>query len=106
MAGFTLTSFVEIDLPPDKEYAKSSLHFFITMSICINFITVAMVTFVTVWGGGKALRGQDGSMDYAVDEMNRVGCRRRRRCRPVHLPPTSAVLAARLQATVLLTRLP
>jgi hypothetical protein len=106
MAGFTLTSFVEIDLPPDKEYAKSSLHFFITMSICINFITVAMVTFVTVWGGGKALRGQDGSMDYAVDEMNRVGCRRRRRCRPVRLPPTSAVLAARLQATVLLTRLP
>ena len=29
-----------------------------------------MVVFVTVWGGGKALRGQDGSMDYAVDEMN------------------------------------
>ena len=60
MAGFTLTSFVEIDLPPDKEVAKASLHFFITLSICINFLTVAMVTFVTVWGGGKALRGQDG----------------------------------------------
>ena len=70
MAGFTLTSFVEIDLPPEKKWAKAMLHCFITLSICINFITVAMVTFVTVWGGGKALRGQDGSMDYAVDEMN------------------------------------
>ena len=29
-----------------------------------------MVTFVNVWGGGKALRGEDGSMDYAVDAMN------------------------------------
>ena len=70
MAGFTLTSFVEIDLPPEKQLAKATLHFFVATSICINFITVAMVTFVTVWGGGKALRGQDGSMDYAVDEMN------------------------------------
>merc|ERR1712118_614720 len=70
MAGFTLTSFVEIDLPPEKQFAKALLHFFVTLSICINFVTVAMVTFVTVWGGGKALRGRDGSMDYAVDEMN------------------------------------
>ena len=29
-----------------------------------------MVTFVTVWGGGFALRGRDGAMDFAVDEMN------------------------------------
>ena len=43
---------------------------FVTISICVNFICVAMVVFVTVWGGGKALRGQDGSMDFAVDEMN------------------------------------
>ena len=70
MAGFTLTSFVEIDLPPEKQIAKTLLHFFVTVSICINFVTVAMVTFVTVWGGGKALRGQDGSMDTAVDGMN------------------------------------
>jgi len=70
MAGFTLTSFVEIDLPPNKLWAKAMLHFFVTASICVNFVCVAMVTFVTVWGSGKALRGQDGSMDYAVDEMN------------------------------------
>ena len=70
MAGFTLTSFVEIDLPPEKHIPKAMLHGFVTLSICVNFICVAMVTFVTVWGGGKALRGQDGSMDYAVDEMN------------------------------------
>ena len=50
MAGFTLTSFVEIDLPPNKMVAKAMLHFFITMSICSNFLCVAMVTFVTVWG--------------------------------------------------------
>ena len=46
------------------------LHFFVTTSICVNFVCVAMVTFVTVWGGGKALRGEDGSMDFAVDAMN------------------------------------
>ena len=55
MAGFTLTSFVEIDLPPEKVIAKKALHFFVTTSICVNFLTVAMVTFVTVWGGGKAM---------------------------------------------------
>ena len=49
--------------------SQAMLHFFVTLSICINFVCVAMVTFVTVWGGGKALRGKDGSMDYAVDEM-------------------------------------
>lgn len=70
MAGFTLTSFVEIDLPQNRQYAKSLLHFFITSSICVNFVCVSMVTFVTVWGSGKALRGSDGSMDFAVDNMN------------------------------------
>jgi len=70
MAGFTLTSFVEIDLPPERAFAKSVLHFCITASICVNFLCVAMVMFVTVWGSGKALRGLDGSMDYAVDGMN------------------------------------
>jgi len=70
MAGFTLTSFVEIDLPPNRQTAKSFLHFFITTSICVNFLCVSMVTFVTVWGSGKALRGLDGSMDFAVDSMN------------------------------------
>jgi len=70
MAGFTLTSFVEIDLPPEKHVPKALLHMFVTLSICFNFICVAMVTFVTVWGGGKALRGMDGSMDTVVDGMN------------------------------------
>lgn len=70
MAGFTLTSFVEVDLPPGREFSKSLLHFFIVTSICVNFVCVAMVTFVTVWGSGKALRGLDGSLDYAVDAMN------------------------------------
>ena len=87
MAGFTLTSFVEIDLPPEKDWAKSMLHLFVATSICVNFVTVAMVTFVTVWGSGKALRGQDGSMDYAVDEMNHERTfivRARRAC--VHAP--------------------
>jgi len=71
MAGFTFTSFVEIDLPPEKHIAKLMLHFCVALSICVNFLCVAMVTFVTVFGSGKALRGQDGSMDFAVDEMNR-----------------------------------
>ena len=63
MAGFTLTSFVEIDLPPERAFAKGVLHFFITASVCVNFICVAMVMFVTVWGSGKALRGLDGEKD-------------------------------------------
>ena len=33
----------------------SRLHFFITLSICLNFVCVAMVLFVTVWGSGKVL---------------------------------------------------
>ena len=70
MAGFTLTSFVEIDLPPEKHYAKKMLHASVVCSICLNFLCVAMVTFVTVWGSGKALRGLDGSMEFAVDQMN------------------------------------
>ena len=70
MAGFTLTSFVEIDLPPNKPTAKTMLHTFVTLSICSNFICVAMVTFVSVWGTGKALRGRDGAMDVAVNGMN------------------------------------
>lgn len=37
---------------------QALLHFFVTSSICVNFVCVAMVTFVTVWGSGKALRGQ------------------------------------------------
>ena len=48
MAGFTLTSFVEIDLPPNREYAKSLLHVCITTSICVNFLVVAMVTWTVV----------------------------------------------------------
>ena len=70
MAGFTLTSFVEIDLPPNKPTAKTMLHTFVTLSICSNFVCVAMVTFVSVWGTGKALRGRDGAMDVAVEGMN------------------------------------
>ena len=46
------------------------LHTFVTLSICSNFICVAMVTFVSVWGTGKALRGRDGAMDVAVNGMN------------------------------------
>ena len=70
MAGFTLTTFVEIDLPPNKPTAKTMLHTFVTISICANLVCVATVTFVSVWGSGKALRGKDGSMDIAVDGMN------------------------------------
>ena len=70
MAGFTLTTFVEIDLPPNKPTAKTMLHTFVTISICANLVCVATVTFVSVWGSGKALRGKDGSMDIAVEGMN------------------------------------
>lgn len=82
MAGFTLTSFVEIDLPPERAFAKSVLHFFITSSICVNFLCVAMVMFVTVWGSGKVplSRGPTTPVPRArVLEAHAVR-RERRRC--------------------------
>ena len=81
LAGFAMTSFAEIDLPHNAFYAQKArrpvemhlcttpqtppascvqacLHLFVTISICANLMCTASTTFVSVWGSGKALRGQ------------------------------------------------
>ena len=40
---------------------------FSTISICANIFVVSLITFVSVWGSGKALRGRDGSMGKVVE---------------------------------------
>lgn len=51
-------------------YAKALLHLFATICICANIFVVSIITFVSVWGSGKALRGRDGSMATVIEGMN------------------------------------
>lgn len=51
--------------------AKGLLHLFSTVCICANIFAVSVITFVSVWGSGKALRGKDGSMSMVVEGMNK-----------------------------------
>ena len=51
--------------------AKGLLHMFSTLCICANIFVVSIITFVSVWGSGKALRGKDGSMSMVVEGMNK-----------------------------------
>ena len=51
--------------------AKGLLHLFSTLCICANIFVVSIITFVSVWGSGKALRGKDGSMSMVVEGMNK-----------------------------------
>lgn len=51
--------------------AKGLLHLFSTVCICANIFVVSIITFVSVWGSGKALRGKDGSMSMVVEGMNK-----------------------------------
>lgn len=72
MAGFTTTCLIEISLPGDVNMsAKWFLHVAAIVSICANLTCVSLSTITSIWGSGKALRGKDGSMDEAVDGMNK-----------------------------------
>ncbi len=72
MAGFTTTCLIEISLPSTvNPLAKYFLHLAAIVSICANLTCVSLSTITSIWGSGKALRGQDGSMDEAVDGMSR-----------------------------------
>ena len=75
MAGFTLTSFVEIDLPPEKHLAKSMLHFFVTSSICVNFVTVAMVCRTPCTAFFSHLSVERSATRRAGDLCDRLGQR-------------------------------
>ena len=73
LAGFSMT-FLEMSVHlTEKEFhpiPRAFLHVFSTISICANIFVVSLITFVSVWGSGKALRGKDGSMGKVVEGMN------------------------------------
>lgn len=72
LAGFTTTCLVEMDIPDDSsQIAMYCLHISAIISICANIGCVSISTITSIWGSGKALRGRDGSMDEAVDGMNK-----------------------------------
>ena len=74
LAGFSM-AFLEMSVHLHGEHhnyvAKAALHLFSTICICANVFTVSVITFVSVWGSGKALRGKDGSMGKVVEGMNK-----------------------------------
>jgi len=73
LAGFSM-AFLEMSVHLHglhfNPLAKALLHIFSTICICANVFVVSVITFVSVWGSGKALRGKDGSMGKVVEGMN------------------------------------
>ena len=74
LAGFSM-AFLEMSVHLHGVHfnpvAKALLHLFSTICICANVFVVSVITFVSVWGSGKALRGKDGSMGQVVNGMNK-----------------------------------
>ena len=74
LAGFSM-AFLEMSVHLHALHfnplAKGLLHLFSTVCICANIFVVSIITFVSVWGSGKALRGKDGSMGMVVEGMNK-----------------------------------
>lgn len=72
-AGFSM-SFLEMSVhfadPTSSGFAKGCLHLCATICVASNVFVVSIITFVSVWGSGKALRGRDGSMAMVIDGMN------------------------------------
>ena len=72
LAGFTTTCLIEVHVPLNTpRFLVCLLHFAAVVSICANITCVSLSTITSIWGSGKALRGKDGSMDEAVDGMNK-----------------------------------
>jgi hypothetical protein len=72
MAGFTTTCLIEITIPEEtSEWAENTLYIFAVISICANLTCVSLSTITTIWGSAQALRGKDGSMDQAVENISR-----------------------------------
>mmetsp|Transcript_26389 Transcript_26389/g.36452 ORF Transcript_26389/g.36452 Transcript_26389/m.36452 type:complete len:217 (-) Transcript_26389:254-904(-) len=70
LAGFAVAALVELDVPP---HTSPILQFFFFVSVVIslaaNMQCVASTTCVSVWGSSLALRGPDGSVLKAVENM-------------------------------------
>mmetsp|Transcript_12926 Transcript_12926/g.30797 ORF Transcript_12926/g.30797 Transcript_12926/m.30797 type:complete len:215 (-) Transcript_12926:94-738(-) len=74
LAGFSM-AFLEMSVHLHALHfnplAKALLHLFSTVCVCANIFVVSIITFVSVWGSGRALRGRDGSMSMVVEGMNK-----------------------------------
>lgn len=70
LAGFTVTALVEINITPEASmFWKALLHICTVTSICANLTCLTFSTLVSVWGSQMALRGKDGSVGEAVEQM-------------------------------------
>lgn len=108
LAGFAMTALAEVTVPPACEQLMetSPLHlvtldspkcvgialkgvFYTLVLVCMaaQIHCVCVTTFITVWGGGLALRGPDGSMMDACDGMIEE---RRQVTRALHIIPPGA----------------
>ena len=69
MAFLEMSVHLKIDGEQFHPIPRACLHAFATISICANIFVVSLITFVSVWGSGKALRGKDGSMGKVVSAV-------------------------------------
>eukprot|EP00041_Stephanoeca_diplocostata_P000929 m.17883 g.17883 ORF g.17883 m.17883 type:complete len:228 (+) comp11334_c0_seq2:212-895(+) len=70
IAGFTMTAFVEISIPPEVNRVLKFFYFTAVMiSLSMNVYCVSQTTTLSVCGTSLSLRGPDGSMIRAVDGM-------------------------------------
>ena len=95
LAGFSM-AFLEMSVHLHGVHfnplAKGLLHLFSTICISANIFVVSIITFVSVWGSGKALRGKDGSMSMVVEGMNKERWLSTPRAQSVHTARTLHVL--------------
>ena len=70
LAGFSLTSLAEFNVPPDgNRFCKSAFYVLVITTFASALHCVCNTTFVSVWGPGLALRGPEGSMAVAIESM-------------------------------------
>jgi len=78
LAGLNVTMFIEFQPPHDSEWGdhhhvsraiKFLYYITITAAFCANLLVVAQSTALSVLGSSMALRGPDGSMISATDNM-------------------------------------
>eukprot|EP00928_Gymnodinium_smaydae_P066084 TRINITY_DN49136_c0_g1_i1.p1 TRINITY_DN49136_c0_g1~~TRINITY_DN49136_c0_g1_i1.p1 ORF type:complete len:243 (-),score=40.70 TRINITY_DN49136_c0_g1_i1:207-881(-) len=70
LAGFAVVMVVEFHMPEQANpFLQSIFYVFATVTLVANLRCVTMTTCITVMGTGLALRGPDGSMVRAVEEM-------------------------------------
>ncbi|KAK3233344.1 hypothetical protein CYMTET_56349 [Cymbomonas tetramitiformis] len=70
LAGFAVAALVELDIPVGTSRILQFSYFFsVCVSLAANLQCVACTTCVTVWGSSLALRGPDGAVLKAVEQM-------------------------------------